>query len=72
MDIHRNSFPVGSIARPDERVKTTWVTPDSIKRNQVRKRLCQDGPMHCEACQMCAFGRFYLGLNKQDAKAYPI
>lgn len=65
-------FVTGSIARPDEPVKTTWVTPDVIKKNQVKSRLCEAGPRRCEECQLCAFGRYYLGLNKLDAKAYPI
>ena len=29
-------FVTGSVARPDEPVKTTWVTPDVIKKNQVK------------------------------------
>lgn len=56
----------GSIARPDEHTKTTWITPESIKPSLVSKRLCEAGPELCPECRMCAFGRFYLNMQKTE------
>lgn len=50
----------GSIARPDERIKTTWQTPENIVPQQVRHRLCEDGPKKCVECGLCAFGRWFV------------
>lgn len=63
----------GSIARPDERIKTTWQTPENIVPQQVRHRLCEDGPKKCVECGLCAFGRFYvancMGKEKTAVRA---
>lgn len=56
------------IARPDERVKTTWVTPESIIPRQIKYRLCKDGPNKCVECGLCAFGRWYVEHNMGEEK----
>jgi hypothetical protein len=57
----------GSIARPDDRIKTTWQTPENIVPQQVKFRLCKDGPKKCAECRLCAFGRWIIehGMNSK-------
>ena len=58
----------GSIARPDERIKTTWQTPENIVPQQVRHRLCEDGPKKCVECGLCAFGRWFVEHEKENVR----
>ena len=50
----------GSVVTPDELAKTTWQTPENIVPQQVKYRLCKDGPKKCAECRLCAFGRWYV------------
>lgn len=49
----------GSVALPDEQVKTTWLTPEKIPKT-VKNHLCEAGPKECASCGLCAFGRWWV------------
>lgn len=53
----------GSIAKPDGKIRTTWQTPWNIVPQQVKYRLCDEGPEGCGECGLCAFGRWYVEHN---------
>ena len=55
----------GSIARPDERIKTTWVVPDKVPARRVKSYLCKAGPKKCADCQLCEWGKRYLKLQEE-------
>lgn len=58
-------YITGEIARPDERIKTTWVTPDRVPAKNVKKHLCKAGPKQCAECQLCEWGKLYLKLQEE-------
>ena len=55
----------GSIARPDERIKTTWVVPDKVPARNVKAHLCKAGPKQCAECQLCEWGKLYLKMQEE-------
>lgn len=53
----------------DTPVRTTWVTPERIRPQYVKSKLCELGPAQCASCGLCAFGRFYVANILPNEKA---
>lgn len=53
----------------DNPVRTDWKTPEDMKPEYVRNRLCELGPERCGDCRLCAFGRWYVDHGMGDKKA---
>lgn len=58
----------GSFARPDERIKTSWVTPDRVPARCIKNHLCKAGPKACKECQLCEWGKRYLQNEEEKSK----
>lgn len=58
-------YTTGKIARPDHRIKTTWVVPDKVPTRCVKSYLCKAGPKQCADCQLCEWGKRYLKLQEE-------
>lgn len=58
-------YITGKIARPDDRIKTSWLVPENIPARNIKQHLCKAGPKQCAECQMCEYGKLYLKLQEE-------